>query len=450
MRQLISFSISGVVTLGLIGCGGFRAARGSGSTEKQELLAKKPVFLAQSLEYCDVEGAGTQVATTTEGGTELCYSADDNSGSVPSPGNPGNPANPGNPNPPGQTVKTVCSDELVGTNGGSVMSGNDVKLQVTKDNGSVVCEVKDPKIKTDLINEKKLKIFSVEFGAQCPFVEPGEYNLLLKNGNSKNLMSDAVKDYALYKDHPRLSPAKGFMSLWEGHAIPVGVKAAEYTTGVNFVSPNPEITVLLDTNPGGPHYEGPIGNCDYAASPLLVQFSSNSLPPKKLSLSAPLSGTKFNILGAKSYPSANSKKQISWLKGHSAEGNYFIVLPYRGQVLGIDQMFGDNTLGPDGKFAANGYEALRKYDVSGDGLITSRDPVFGQLRLWSDSNGNGSAEPAELLGFYDKGIVSIDLNYDPSYREVDRYGNEIKMKSVVQTLDNKLHVMYDVWFRIID
>jgi hypothetical protein len=48
-----------------------------------------------------------------------------------------------------------------------------------------------------------------------------------------------------------------------------------------------------------------------------------------------------------------------------------------------------------------------------------------------------------------KKLVSIDLNYDAGYKEVDRYGNKIMMKSVATTSDGRAHIMYDIWFRLI-
>lgn len=49
----------------------------------------------------------------------------------------------------------------------------------------------------------------------------------------------------------------------------------------------------------------------------------------------------------------------------------------QGRIAGIDQLFGDNTFGPDGAFAANGYAALAKYDgKTSDGRL---DLIFD---LW--------------------------------------------------------------------
>ncbi|NJM10136.1 MAG: hypothetical protein HC883_04445 [Bdellovibrionaceae bacterium] len=83
-------------------------------------------------------------------------------------------------------------------------------------------------------------------------------------------------------------------------------------------------------------------------------------------------------------------------------------------------------------------------------MITVADPVFQNLRFWSDRNLNGEAETIELYRLDELAIKSIDLNFDPSYAETDRWGNEIKMKSVVENLQGEFFLMYDIWFRRVD
>lgn len=81
-----------------------------------------------------------------------------------------------------------------------------------------------------------------------------------------------------------------------------------------------------------------------------------------LDLTPPWEGVFFDILGRNSFPSAFTKTLISWLSPASRGGIYFIALPGAdGAVRGIDQLFGDNTTGPDGRFASNGFAALAKY-----------------------------------------------------------------------------------------
>lgn len=186
--------------------------------------------------------------------------------------------------------------------------------------------------------------------------------------------------------------------------------------------------------------------CDFRASPLIVSLGSPETEAKGIELTSPTEGILFDILGARSVPRPYSPKQISWLK-KGIQHYYFITLPKQGVVEGIDQLFGDNTRGPDGKFAANGYLALAKYDLDKDHLITKKDAIFSELRLWRDDDRDGKAQPYELYTLEEMGVTKIDLTYDDHFKEVDQYGNETRMKSVVETKDGKLHLLFDLWFR---
>jgi hypothetical protein len=200
-------------------------------------------------------------------------------------------------------------------------------------------------------------------------------------------------------------------------------------------------------------------NCDIIASPLIVQLPSVDHQPEPITLGNPADGILFDILGLNSFPYAHAKKLISWLLAGARDSNYFLVLPnHNGQVKGIDQMFGNNTVGPDGEFADNGYEALRKFDgrqVDGsydnqtrDAFIDGRDPIFSDLRLWADKNGDGVAQANELFTLDQLGVTSIDLTYDDRFQETDVWGNHVKYKTVVMTKDGRLHLMYDLWFQV--
>lgn len=174
-------------------------------------------------------------------------------------------------------------------------------------------------------------------------------------------------------------------------------------------------------------------------------------------MTAPESGAWFDILGLNA-PTPHQPVHVSWPDRGSRSDNYFLTLPWQSaEVLGIDQLFGNNTEGPDASrpFAQNGFKALEKYDgrradgsVDSEALdrrIDERDQVFGDLRLWHDVNGNGLAEYDELHTLDELGVVAIDLNYDPDYEESDEYGNRIKYKSTVDMRDGSLRLIFDLW-----
>ncbi|KYG62960.1 hypothetical protein AZI87_17010 [Bdellovibrio bacteriovorus] len=193
--------------------------------------------------------------------------------------------------------------------------------------------------------------------------------------------------------------------------------------------------------------------CYEAGSPLMVQFGSNVQKAEPLVFTSHEDGITFDILGMNSSP-PYSPKRISWYRSPQY---YFLVKPNNaGEVRGIDELFGDNTLGPDGKFAKDGYKALAKYDGTSvdaktllgpaDTYITIEDPIYHKLRLWHDENFDGVAQKHELFTLKQMKVEVIDLNADPNFKEVDKYGNETTLKSVVKTTDGNYHLMFDVWF----
>lgn len=184
--------------------------------------------------------------------------------------------------------------------------------------------------------------------------------------------------------------------------------------------------------------------CNSAGSidPLLIQLKTKT--PQPIALTAPDEGVMFDLLGRR----LNHKKvQTSWFASAQTE-NYFLALPNKdGQVLGVDELFGDATLGPDGKYAKQGFAALAKYDDTGDKVISEDDEVFSKLRLWKDENLDGIAQESELHTLESKGVVAIDLRFDRRYHEMDKHGNVTKYKSVVVMKDGEYGLVYDLYLR---
>lgn len=204
-----------------------------------------------------------------------------------------------------------------------------------------------------------------------------------------------------------------------------------------------KIVVITDDNPD---FNSTVNKkeCDTKASPLIVHVNPNHDVAKYVELSAIDDGVEFNILGFNAEPKAHAPKQISWL---NSDQYMFLVKPNKkGRVEGVDEMFGDNTKGPDADFAANGFLALAKFDENGDGLINKKDRAYRSLRLWKDKNFDGVGTPDELFTLERMSVKTIDLNYDASFYERDAHGNETVYKSVIQYNDGSLDLIFDLWF----
>jgi hypothetical protein len=73
------------------------------------------------------------------------------------------------------------------------------------------------------------------------------------------------------------------------------------------------------------------------------------------------------------------------------------------------ELFGDNTLLPNGQTATNGFTALQQHDSNGDGQVNSQDAIFSQLRVWRDLNQDGVSQANELQTLAQAGIASIGV-----------------------------------------
>lgn len=115
-------------------------------------------------------------------------------------------------------------------------------------------------------------------------------------------------------------------------------------------------------------------------------------------------------------------EQVAWTRPDS--GVAFLALDRDGDGLITSgrELFGNHTF-PE---SSNGFDALARtaMDTNGGvkrGSVSSDDPVYAQLLLWTDRNHNGMSEPSELRPASE--IVSdIGLGYYASDRQ-DRFGN---------------------------
>lgn len=182
------------------------------------------------------------------------------------------------------------------------------------------------------------------------------------------------------------------------------------------------------------------GSCD---SPLMIDIQNNAA---SYHLTSPENGVWFD-LNANGIP-----ERVAWTHKNSDVG--FVVLD-RNQNGFIDdgtELFGTSTLLRDGTRAANGFSALLDLDggsSASDGKISETDSVFGELRLWIDSNHNGFSEPDELHTFADVGIAKLYTGYQETPR-VDNNGNAYRFRgsaTIVRRGVERERRMFDVFLR---
>lgn len=323
-------------------------------------------------------------------------------------------------------VRWICSDSD-SRKDSNVASSQQIRVEVKDSAGAVACTFNDANLRSIILTQKKFSMASVT--ANCPQLQVGsKYRLELSN------VAKSASTNLIYK----------------GASFSFTKQATDYAFNMS------NMPVLADFN-DEPQVGLEEGQCEETHSPLVIRFDTptgGACGQEHLLLSAPNRGILFDILGANAKPAPYTKQMVSWA---STKKYHFVTLPNaQGQVSGIDQLFGDNTKGPDGAFSANGYAALAKFDgmsadgktrlLPADGQITAQDAIFSQLRLWNDANQDGESQAVELKTLNEMGVVALDLDFDPNYYEMDIYGNEVKFKSVIQTKDGRLHTMFDLWF----
>ena len=149
---------------------------------------------------------------------------------------------------------------------------------------------------------------------------------------------------------------------------------------------------------------------------------------------------------------------MSWTDPSHLDGFLVLDLDRNGRIDNGREMFGNHTWMVDGNLAAHGFLALADYDsfASGgteDGAITADDLIFDQLRVWIDSDHDGSTDPGELLTLAEVGLRSVELGFREKVR-TDRHGNHLVYKGLAwagEPGDPSSRVrMTDVFFVLVD
>ncbi|MCK9332774.1 MAG: Ig-like domain-containing protein, partial [Candidatus Cloacimonetes bacterium] len=138
--------------------------------------------------------------------------------------------------------------------------------------------------------------------------------------------------------------------------------------------------------------------------------SANSTPPIVLDMNG--DGVTSQSLSSSSayfdYDGDGRREHTAW----SDEGDALLAVDLNGDGIITQgaELFGNYTLKADGSKAADGYDAMARYDTNGDNILDASDTEFSKLRLWKDTNLNGKNEAGELATLEENKISAINLS----------------------------------------
>ena len=213
-------------------------------------------------------------------------------------------------------------------------------------------------------------------------------------------------------------------SCYSGYTT-LGERRSEKSSTESCSPCNPTQQELDDCWNSGGNYDWSFCFCGH--SPIVLDVSGNGF-----NLTDAANGVSFDL------NADGTAEQISWTSASSDDAWLALDRNGNGMIDDSRELFGNNTPQtepPAGK-TKNGFLALAEFDTAAnggneDGVISAKDAVFGNLRLWQDANHNGISESDELKTLSSLGLAKIELDYKES-KKADRHGNKFKYRAKVK------------------
>ncbi|MHB0985580.1 MAG: Ig-like domain-containing protein [Sulfuricella sp.] len=95
-------------------------------------------------------------------------------------------------------------------------------------------------------------------------------------------------------------------------------------------------------------------------------------------------------------------KNTAWLNNN--DGFLFLDRNLNGSIDSGRELFSNSIV----DLSARGLAGMRWIDSNYDGKLTTADPVWNELKIWQDANGDGQADAGEVKGLSDLGITALD------------------------------------------
>lgn len=230
------------------------------------------------------------------------------------------------------------------------------------------------------------------------------------------------------------SDASGY-SYYEkiGNSVFIGRRNIQGSITVKNWNPNSSLGITLTHARGG-------------ISPLVLDLDGDGVETADL-----VSGVSFD------HNADGFAERSGWVG--SDDGLLVRDLDGDGRITSGRELFGSETLLPDGTRAANGFEALAALDGSGDGFVDQLDSAFGQMKIWRDADSDGQVDDGELqapawMDWGSLGNVQMNPGFNLSristgYADsewIDSNGNAHRQLGSYTDLFGQTRSVTDVWF----